>query len=169
MKIKYLLFALLALTVLAAFAACADVPEADVTTAPRATIGIDKLRSMAPTASPPPRTAEPNREDMQLAVVTKAKAKDNTVTLKFYEIVGDEIKATGETKTVNIDENTYLMFGDIFGYKGLGNFKNKKVDVAYFYENATKKYESQPLFFFVQIEGEALRYAELYFEQNLGD
>ncbi|NLB62434.1 MAG: hypothetical protein GX802_08510 [Clostridiales bacterium] len=168
MKIKSVLFALLAITAVVAFAACADVPEADVTTAPRETKGVNQIRSMAPTASPPPRTEEPKREDMQLAIVKNAKAKDNTVKLELYNLEGEEIVSTGETKTVNIDDNTYLLFGDIFSYRGLGNFKNKKVDSAYFYENATKKYESEPLYFFVQIDGDLLRYAELYFEHNLG-
>lgn len=165
---KKILFALLTITLLLAFMACADVNEADVTTAPRTSIGRDQLVSMAPTATPPQRTPTPEREDMQLAVVTKVKAKDNTVTLAFYEIAGDEIKPTGETKEVNITDDTYLNFGDIFGYRGIGKFVNKKQNAEFFYENATQKYEKQPLYFFVMIDGEELRYADFYFEHYLG-
>lgn len=172
MKLKHIIAAILALVILTAVAACAKEqapPDPNKTTAPRGEKRVDEVQSMAPTASPPPRTPEPSREDMQLAIVKKAKAKDGTVTLEFYNEADSKMVKTGETKTVKVDENSYIMFGNIFIYKGLGKFTNKKVDNAFFFENATEKYEGEPLYFFVQIEGDTLVYAELYFEHHLGE
>ena len=63
---------------------------------------------------------------MQFAIVKKAKAKDGTVTLEFYNEADSKMVKTGETKTVKVDENSYIMFGNIFIYKGLGKFTNKR-------------------------------------------
>ncbi|MEZ4357399.1 MAG: hypothetical protein R2876_02035 [Eubacteriales bacterium] len=129
-----------------------------------------------------------NLADEQYAVITDIETDDDQtyVTLDYVEPVfhqandPDDLDINGnmykedtvyvnndneETTKLLLDEDSFLVMGDIFG--DTTDFENVFASIDYFKQNCTKEYKSEPLYFIVNSMGDKLLSATLWYEYYL--